>query len=325
MNILVIGGAGYIGSHVVEELKKSNYNVVILDDLSKGHKEVADILNTKLYVGDLGDYNLVRKILKDEKIDSVMHFAAFTEVGESVVKPREYYNNNTAKVIKLLDAMLDENVLNFVFSSTAATFGVPMSEKIDENHPQNPINPYGMSKLMVEKILSDYDKAYGFKSVILRYFNASGASSTSEIGESHNPESHLIPIVLKTAKGERESISVFGSDYETFDGTCIRDYIHVTDLANAHIKAMEKMIKENKSLNYNLGSSTGYSVFEIIDKVKEVTKKDFKVEIKGRRSGDPAKLIADNQKFLKELNLALTKNLDEIVLSAWKWEQNKKY
>lgn len=325
MNVLVIGGAGYIGSHTVKLLKESGHNPIIYDNLSKGHKEVADILNVKLIVGDLADKNKLKEVFKEEKIDVVMHFAAFIEVGESVKEPLKYYNNNVAKVISLLEAMVESNLKYFVFSSTAATFGVPKKDKINEEHIQDPINPYGRSKLMVEWILKDLEIAYNFKSVILRYFNASGADPDGLIGESHNPETHLIPIVLEVANKKRDYISVFGNDYNTKDGTCIRDYIHVYDLAKAHIKSMEKMIKEDKSLNYNLGSSEGYSVNEIIEQVKHTTKKDLKVVYADRRQGDPAILVADNKKFMNDLNLELEYNLEEIIKSAWKWEENKKY
>lgn len=324
-NILVIGGAGYIGSHTVKLLKESGYNPIIYDNLSKGHKEVADILNVKLIIGDLGDKSKLKEVFEKEKIDVVMHFAAFMEVGESVKDPAKYYDNNVAKVISLLAQMLESNIKYFVFSSTAATFGNPKSDKINESHPQEPINPYGMTKLMVEKILKDYKIAYDFNSVILRYFNATGADMDGLIGESHSNESHLLPLILKTAKGERESIKVFGTDYDTFDGTCIRDYIHVLDLAKAHILSMEKMVKENISLDYNLGNGTGYSVKEMIEMVKNITEKDFKVDNVERRAGDPAVLIADPTKIQKDLNFNHKYNLEDIIRSAWKWEEEKKY
>lgn len=325
MNILVIGGAGYIGSHTVKSLKKEGYNVIIYDNLSKGHKEVSDILDVKLIIGDLGDKNKLKKVFEEEKIDVVMHFAAFIEVGESVIDPGKYYENNVGKVINLLNQMVESKVKYFVFSSTAATFGNPISLKIDEKHPKNPINPYGRSKLMVEEILSDFDLAYGLKSTILRYFNASGASVDGDLGESHNPETHLIPLVLFTAKGIRENIKIFGNDYETKDGTCIRDYIHVSDLANIHIKAMEKMIKDDKSVEYNLGSSNGYSVLEIIEKSKEITGEDIKSIITERRAGDPAVLVADNRKIKEELNIELEHDLDSIINTAWNWTKNRKF
>ena len=254
-NILVIGGAGYIGSHTVKMLAEKGYNPVVLDNLSKGHREA--VRNYPFELGDLGDKATLSEVFKKHKIDAVMHFAAFIEVGESVKEPSKYYHNNVAKVLNLLDAMVENNIKYFVFSSTAATFGEPVKEKIDETHPQLPINPYGNTKLMVEKMLSDFDTAYGLKATALRYFNASGADDSGEIGESHNPETHLIPIVLQAAAGKRPSIKMFGNDYPTPDGTCIRDYVHVNDLARAHILALEKMFKDNVSERFNLGSGNG--------------------------------------------------------------------
>ena len=324
-NILVIGGAGYIGSHTVKLLIDMGYNVIIYDNLSKGHKEVADILNVKLIVGDLGDRQKLKKVFETEKIDIVMHFAAFIEVGESVIDPGKYYENNVAKVINLLNQMVESNIKYFVFSSTAATFGEPVEKTISETHPQKPINPYGMSKLMVEHILKDFEKAYNLKSVILRYFNAAGADIEGMIGESHSPESHLIPLVMQAAKGVRDSIKIYGTDYDTFDKTCIRDYIHVYDLALAHILSMEKMVSENTSQDYNLGNGTGYSVREIIDTVKKVSNVDFKVVEEQRRAGDPAILIANPTKIISNLNFKAKYNLDDIIKSAWEWEKNKKY
>ena len=324
-NILVIGGAGYIGSHTVKLLIDMGYNVIIYDNLSKGHEEVSDILNVKLIVGDLGDRQKLKEVFETEKIDIVMHFAAFIEVGESVIDPGKYYENNVAKVINLLNQMVESNIKYFVFSSTAATFGEPVEETISETHPQKPINPYGMSKLMVEHILKDFEKAYNLKSVILRYFNAAGADIEGMIGESHSPESHLIPLVMQAAKGVRDSIKIYGTDYDTFDKTCIRDYIHVYDLALAHILSMEKMVSENTSQDYNLGNGTGYSVREIIDTVKKVSNVDFKVVEEQRRAGDPAILIANPTKIISNLNFKAKYNLDDIIKSAWEWEKNKKY
>lgn len=325
MNVLVIGGAGYIGSHTVNLLKKNGYTPIIYDNLSKGYKEVAEILNIKFIQGDLGDKAKLKEVFEKEDIKVVMHFAAFIEVGESVQKPAEYYDNNVVKVIRLLDQMVESKIKYFVFSSTAATFGEPVEEKINEKHQQIPINPYGDSKLMVEKILRDYDKAYGLKSVVLRYFNASGSDKDGIIGESHVPETHLIPLILQAASGKRESIKVFGNDYNTKDGTCVRDFVHVYDLGKAHILGMEKMFKEEKSLNYNLGSGEGYTVKEVIDKVKEITEKDFTVDIVEKREGDPAILVADSTKAKEELGWKPEYSLTEIIESAWKWELNKKY
>lgn len=324
-NILIIGGAGYIGSHTVNLLKKSGYTPIIYDNLSKGYREVPDILGVKFIEGDLGDRAKLKEVFEEGKIEAVMHFAAFIEVGESVQKPSEYYDNNVVRVLRLLDQMVESNVKYFIFSSTAATFGEPVKDKIDEAHEQLPINPYGQTKLMVEKILADYDKAYGLKSVILRYFNACGSDEDGIIGESHTPETHLIPLILQAASGKRESIKIFGDDYNTKDGTCVRDFVHVYDLAKAHILGMEEMFKENKSLNYNLGSGEGFTVKEIIEKVKEVTGKDFRVEIVGKREGDPAILVADSTKAKNELEWSPKYSLEAIIKSAWKWENNKKY
>lgn len=324
-NILVIGGAGYIGSHTVNLLKKSGYNPIIYDNFSKGYREVSQILDVELVQGDLGDRSRLKEVFEARDITAVMHFAAFIEVGESVEKPAEYYRNNVSKVIELLDQMVESGVKKFIFSSTAATFGEPEKDRIDEEHPQFPINPYGKTKLMVEKILEDYDAAYGLKSVILRYFNASGSDRDGIIGESHIPETHLIPLILQAASGKRESIKIFGDNYRTKDGTCIRDFVHVYDLARAHILGMEKMLKENKSLNYNLGSGEGFTVKEVIEKAKKVTGKDFKVEIAAKRPGDPAILVADSRKAERELGWKPEFSLEEIIESAWKWENNRKY
>ena len=322
-NILVVGGAGYIGSHVVKMLATQGYNPVVYDNLSKGHREA--VQGHPFELGDLGDKTRLAEVFKKYNIEAVMHFAAFIEVGESVKEPSKYYHNNVAKVLNLLDAMHENAVRYFVFSSTAATFGEPVHPKIDETHPQKPINPYGNTKLMVEKMLEDFDTAYGLKSVALRYFNASGADDSGKIGESHTPETHLIPLVLQAAAGKRPSISVFGTDYPTPDGTCVRDYVHVNDLARAHILALEKMAKENQSLRYNLGSGNGQSVAELIAQAKEVTGVDFKVEYKGRRAGDPAVLVADSAKATRELGWKPQYDLKQIIQTAWNWEQHRRY
>lgn len=322
-NILVVGGAGYIGSHTVKMLAAKGYNPVVYDNLSKGHRQAVE--GFVFEEGDLGDKDRLAEAFKKHHIDAVMHFAAFIEVGESVKEPSKYYHNNVAKVLNLLDAMQEHGIKYFVFSSTAATFGEPVSPKISETHPQNPINPYGNTKLMVEKMLEDFDAAYGLKSVALRYFNASGADDAGRIGESHTPETHLIPLVLQAAAGKRPSIKVFGNDYPTPDGTCVRDYVHVNDLARAHILALEKMEKENKSLRYNLGSGSGYSVAELIKEAKAVTGVDFKVEYAARRAGDPAVLVADSAKAQTELGWRPQYDLNKIISTAWNWEKNRRY
>ena len=322
-NILVIGGAGYIGSHVVKMLAEKGYNPVVFDNLSKGHKEAVE--NFPLELGDLGDKQALSAVFKKHTIEAVMHFAAFIEVGESVQAPSKYYHNNVSSVLNLLDAMVENHVNYFVFSSTAATFGEPVRERIDETHPQLPINPYGNTKLMVEKMLADFDTAYGLKSTALRYFNASGADDSGKIGESHTPETHLIPLVLQAAAGKRPSIKVFGTDYPTPDGTCIRDYVHVNDLARAHILALEKMVRENKSERFNLGSGSGFSVAELIKEAKAVTGVDFPVQTAPRRAGDPAVLVADSTKAQKVLGWSPEYSLTRIIETAWNWEQHRRY
>jgi len=269
--ILVTGGAGYIGSHTVKALQQVGYKVVILDHLVYGHQDIAETLNAELIIGDTNDRALLDRLFSDRQISAVMHFAAYAYVGESVTQPDKYYRNNVVGTLTLLEAMVAANIKSFVFSSTCASYGVPQQIPITEDHPQSPINPYGATKLMVERILQDFDIAYGLKSVIFRYFNAAGADPAGAIGEDHNPETHLIPLVLQTAMGIREAITVYGSDYPTADGTCIRDYIHVTDLAEAHVLGLEYLLKGNKSEIFNLGNGNGFSVKEVIDAAKQIT------------------------------------------------------
>jgi UDP-glucose 4-epimerase len=322
--ILVVGGAGYIGSHLVKELVEKE-DVIVLDNLSTGHREAVD--SRAIFVkGNLGDEEDLQMIFSSYPVDAVMHFAANSLVGESVVDPLKYYQNNVASTLTLLKMMLKHNIKNFIFSSTAATYGIPNVEIIDETCPTAPINPYGQSKLMVERILADFSKAYGLNYVVLRYFNAAGAYHTAEIGESHDPETHLIPIVLQHLVGKREKVSVFGSDYDTPDGTCLRDYIHVTDLANAHILALEALLTEKKSTEtYNLGNGLGYSVKEVIETCEKVTGKKATVEIAPRREGDPARLVASSQKIFSELGWKAERDLETIIASAWKWHQQQTY
>ena len=289
MNVLVCGGAGYIGSHTVYELIERGHSVVVVDSLIKGHK--AAVHNeAKFYLGDIRDEEFMDRVFKENNIDAVIDFAAFSLVGESVNEPFKYYENNVYGTLKLLEAMERAGVKKIVFSSTAATYGEPENDIIVESDKTNPTNPYGETKLTVEKMLKWADNAYGIKFVALRYFNAAGAHISGKIGEDHSPETHLIPIILQTALGQREKMFIFGDDYDTPDGTCVRDYIHVTDLADAHIKALEKLFKTNESGIYNLGNGKGFSVKEVIEKAKKVTGKDFKVEIEARRSGDPSTL-----------------------------------
>ncbi|MEH7346844.1 UDP-glucose 4-epimerase GalE [Bacillus sp. JJ1532] len=322
--ILVVGGAGYIGSHLVKELIK-NEEVVVLDNLSTGHREAID--KKVIFVeGNLGNEENVERVFSKYPIKAVMHFAANSLVGESVVDPMKYYENNVAATLTLLKVMIKNNVKNFIFSSTAATYGIPKVDMIDEFTETNPINPYGKSKLMIEHILADYAQAYDLYYVVLRYFNAAGASETAEIGESHDPETHLIPIVLQHLAGAREKVTVFGSDYDTPDGTCIRDYIHVTDLARAHIFALDSLIEgKNKTATYNLGNGLGYSVKEVIETCEKVTGLKANVELSERRPGDPARLVASAQKIYKELGWKAEKELEIIIKSAWRWHQAQNY
>lgn len=320
--ILIVGGAGYIGSHINKELNKAGYKTVVFDNLSKGYKQA--VKWGELFEGDLSDINQIREVFKKYPIEAVMHFAAFIEVGESVKDPQKYYQNNLKNTLNLLQVMLENDVKKIIFSSTAAIFGNPEYTPIDEKHPQNPINPYGQAKLMVEKVLNDYDVAYGLKHVALRYFNACGADVDGEIGECHNPESHLIPLILDAAIGKREDIKIFGTDYETEDGTCVRDYVHVTDLASAHVLALKHLLEGNESEKFNLGNGIGFSVRQVIDAVKEVTGKDFKVTESERRPGDPAVLVASSAKIKEKLGWnPVYADIKTIIDSAWKWHQKE--
>ncbi|MBQ6554690.1 MAG: UDP-glucose 4-epimerase GalE [Firmicutes bacterium] len=319
MNVLVCGGAGYIGSHTVYELIEQGHSVVVADNLVKGHKAAVH-KDAKLCVGDLRDAEFMDKVFSENKIDAVIDFAAFSLVGESVSEPLKYFDNNVYGTVRLLEAMNRAGVKKIVFSSTAATYGEPESIPISENDRTFPTNPYGESKLTVEKILKWSDRAYGIKYVALRYFNAAGAHISGEIGEDHSPESHLIPIILQAAMGVREKIAIFGTDYDTADGTCVRDYIHVTDLADAHIKALEKLERDNGSGIYNLGNGTGFSVREVIEEAKRVTQRPIKVVEEARRPGDPATLIASSKKAMDELGWKPRYNsLEKIISTAWKW------
>lgn len=319
-NILVVGGAGYIGSHTCKELNLKGYNPIVLDNLIYGHKEF--VKWGEFILGDLKDSEQIRLVFQKYKIDAVMHFAAFAYVGESVKQPQKYYMNNVMATLNLLNIMLEFKVKYFIFSSTCAIYGDPYYLPIDEKHPQNPINPYGMSKLMVENILKDYANAYDFNFVSLRYFNASGCDSECEIGENHNPETHLIPLILDAALGKREDIKVFGTDYDTRDGSAIRDYIHVTDLAQAHLLALEYLFRGNSSDVFNLSNGQGFSVKEVIDCAKKVTCKEFKVIYTERRAGDPATLIGSSDKIIAKLHWKPKYNkLDDIIQTAWVWHK----
>ena len=320
MRVLVTGGAGYIGSHTARKLADAGHEVVIYDNLSYGHKEAVGKL--PLVVGDLIDREKLAATLQTNKIEAVIHFAAFAQVGESVTDPAIYYNNNVGGTISLLDSMRAADVSRIVFSSTCATYGIPASSPIDESFPQAPINPYGFSKLVIEKALEDYSHAYGLAFAALRYFNAAGASPLGDIGEDHTPESHLIPVVLQVALEQRKSISLFGTDYPTPDGTCVRDYIHVDDLADAHLLAMEQITPEN-CLKLNLGTGCGNSVQEIITACREVTGKSIPTEVGPRREGDPPALVANASAANKILNWQ-PKYLDvrDTIETAWRWHQS---
>jgi len=330
--ILITGGAGYIGSHVNKELHKSGYDTVVLDNLINGHLEA--VKWGEFRKGELSDTEFIKSVFNEFNIDGVMHFAAFTSVGESVKYPAKYFKNNYKNTLNLLNVMRENSVNKFIFSSTAAIYGIPKNIPITEEHQLNPVNPYGKSKLMVEHALERESKLNpdSFKYSALRYFNASGADVDCEIGEDHNPETHLIPLILDVAIGKRDKISIFGDDYNTPDGTCIRDYIHVTDLAQAHIKAFEHLdtsnnIDNNDSFNsrenvYNLGNGNGFSVKEVIDVCEKITNSNIKKEVVSRREGDPDVLIADSKKAVDILDWNPKFNsLEKIVESAWNWHK----
>ena len=320
MKVLVVGGAGYIGSHMVKRLGQLGCEVTTLDDLSSGHRDA--VLCGDFVYGDLADRTLLADVLQSGRFDAVMHFASFIQVGESVQQPAKYYANNVTNTLYLLDAMLAAGVERFIFSSTAATFGEPLYTPIDERHPQVPINPYGRSKLMIEQVLEDYDRAYGLKSVCLRYFNAAGADPDGELGERHDPETHLIPLVLQVASGRRGDISVFGRDYDTPDGTCIRDYIHIADLCEAHWLALQSLMNGADSQRYNLGNGNGFSVQEVIDAARKVTGQLIAVRDAPRRNGDPARLVADATLARSQLGWnPRFAGIDIMIQHAWAWEK----
>lgn len=316
--ILVVGGAGYIGSHCLMELRRRGKKTLAYDNLTEGHRRAVG--ETPLIVGDLADGAKLDEVFAKNKIDAVFHFAANCYVGESCENPEKYYFNNVANTLVLLRSMRKAGVKKFIFSSTAATFGNPVRPKIDESHPQAPINPYGRTKLMIEHILADYATAYGLQYVALRYFNAAGAAENGAIGEDHDPETHLIPLVLKVPLGQRESIKIFGGDYDTPDGTCIRDYIHIIDLAEAHILGLEYLKNGGASGGFNLGNGTGYSVKEVIKVSEKVTGKSIKADLVARRAGDPAILIADYARARDVLGWKQRYgDLETIIKTAWQW------
>ena len=323
--ILVTGGAGYIGSHAVLALKQAGYNVVIFDNLEYGHQElVKSVLDVELVVGDTRDRAALDRVFATHKIDAVMHFAAYIAVGESVEKPGMYYENNVMGTLNLIEAMRAADIHKLVFSSTCAVYGIPATTPIVEDCPFAPISPYATSKLMVENILSDFDTAHNFKSVRFRYFNASGADPMGRLGEDHTPETHLVPLVLFAAMGKREHISVYGTDYPTPDGTCIRDYIHVQDLATAHVLGLGYLLTGGDSQVFNLGNGNGYSVKEVIETAKKVTGKEIEVVYGDRRAGDPSILVGSSDRVRKVLgwNPEFPK-LEDIIAHAWQWHQKR--
>jgi UDP-glucose 4-epimerase len=320
MSVFVTGGAGYIGSVTVELLREQGRSVVVLDNLIYGHRK-SFASDVPFYEGSVGDKDLVRQIVSDHRVEACVHFAAYAYVGESVTDPAKYFENNTVQTNELLNALIETNVRNIVFSSTCATYGDPIRVPIDEAHPQNPVNPYGWSKFMTERILESYDTAYGMKFVALRYFNAAGA--TEHCGEHHEPETHLIPRVLEAAEGKLPFVSVFGGDYDTADGTCVRDYIHVADLGDAHIRALDYLKGGGQSTHINLGNGRGFSVLEVIDSARSVTGRDIPIKMEPRRAGDPSHLIADAKKAGDVLGWKPAyRNLEGIVKTAWDWKQS---
>lgn len=316
--ILVAGGAGYIGSHMVALLVKRGYEVIVADNLRTGHWQAVKGAK-KLYVGDLRDNAFLEQVFSENDIDGVINFAAFSLVGESVTNPLKYYGNNVEGAVSLLNAMKTHGVDKMVFSSTAATYGEPEKQPIEEHDRTEPTNPYGATKLAIENMLKWCDRAYGIRYAALRYFNAAGSDTETGIGEDHDPESHLIPLVMKTALGQRDHIGIFGEDYPTADGTCVRDYIHVNDLAEAHLLALEYLAGGGSSDVFNLGSGDGYSVKEIIETARRVTGREIKATVEPRRAGDPSVLIASNKKAAEVLGWKPVRGLEQIISDAWAW------
>ncbi len=316
--ILICGGAGYIGSYVNKFLNKNGYKTVVVDNLITGYKDF--VKWGKFYKGDIGDRNFLSKVFKENKIKAVMHFSAFSQVGESVKLPSKYYVNNFSNTVNLLNLMIENDVKYFIFSSTAAVYGNPVKVPIEEVHPLNPINPYGRSKLMVETLLKDYDQAYGIKSVCLRYFNAAGADPELEVGERHDPETHLIPLAIYNLLGLKEKIDVYGTKYNTPDGSCIRDYIHIHDLAKAHLLAVEWVMSENKSDVFNLGNGKGFSVIEVLKACEKVSGKKLNINFTSPREGDPSILVASSKKAKRTLGWkADFCKIEDIIETAYRW------
>jgi UDP-arabinose 4-epimerase len=319
-NVLVTGGAGYIGSHTCKALAQQGYQPIVYDNLIYGHPWA--VKWGSLEVGDIQDYRRLSQVVRQYQPIATIHFAAFAYVGESVADPAKYYRNNVSGTLNLIECLKDHNLNHLIFSSTCATYGVPKKIPIREDHQQVPINPYGQSKLMIEKILQDFSNAYGFKSVALRYFNAAGADSDCDIGEQHDPETHAIPLILDAIQNSEKPFTVFGTDYDTPDGTCIRDYIHVSDLAQAHVLALQYLQNDGETTAYNLGNGEGYSVKELINAAERITAKKVKARLGERRPGDPDRLVGDANKIKKELGWTPQfANLEEIIETAWKWHQ----
>ncbi len=319
-NILVVGGAGYIGSHMCKYLSMHGFQPIVLDNLVLGHSQA--VRWGPLFNGSMSDSDLLHKIFSQHPIAAVMHFAAFCYVGESVTEPARYYQNNVANTVSLLQAMVENKISNFIFSSSCAVYGEPAQVPIQEDHPLKPINPYGRTKLMVEQILEDFREAYGVESVCLRYFNAAGADPDGELGEDHDPETHLIPLVLQVALGKRSHIDIFGEDYPTKDGTCVRDYIHILDLAQAHLLALERLLNGLPGGAYNLGNGEGYSVQEVIEIARKVTGGPITANVVEKRIGDPAVLVGSSNKAIRELNWRPQfHDLEAIVETAWNWHK----
>lgn len=320
--VLVVGGAGYIGSHMVKMLGGAGMDVVTYDNLSSGHRDA--VLCGKFVEGDLADATRLDEVLATG-FDAVMHFASYIQVGESVRLPGKYYRNNVANTLNLLEAMIARKIPNFIFSSSAAVFGEPGYVPLDEAHPRQPINPYGMSKSMIEDMLPDFDRAHGLRSVCLRYFNAAGADPAGELGERHEPETHLIPLILQIASGRRPHVEVYGRDYPTPDGTCVRDYVHIEDLCQAHLLSLKYLLEGGRSTAYNLGNGDGFSVQQIIEAARRVTGREIKVVDVPRRPGDPARLVADSSRARKELKWAPRyADVESIIGHAWVWEMRNK-
>lgn len=318
--VLVVGGAGYIGSHMVKLLDRRGHLVATFDDLSTGYRDA--VVRGEFVRGSIADRSALAGVFRNRRFDAVMHFASFIQVGESVMEPAKYYANNLCNTLSLLDAMVEAGVKRFIFSSTAAIFGEPETELIAESHPQQPLNPYGRTKWMVEQALGDYDRAYGLKSVCLRYFNAAGADPEGELGERHQPETHLIPLVLQVAAGRRREIGVYGADYPTPDGTCVRDYIHIEDLCEAHLLALDALVMDERSRAYNLGNGEGFTVRQVIEAARRVTGAPIPEKVGPRRAGDPARLVADSARAKRELGWTPRYgDLETIIAHAWAWER----